>query len=145
MMQLQYDMVKGSRQVLLDYCATLSDAHFLQPCEGFGRGGSIRNLLVHICNTYQGWIGQDALQQELPFTPYEQVQNIDDARQLFAEINLLLADFFARYPDPQARIGDSTALELFTHVITHEFHHKGQILSISRHWGHIPVDTDIKR
>ena len=35
--------------------------------------------------------------------------------------------------------------KLFSHVITHEFHHKGQILSLSRHLGYIPVDTDIMR
>ncbi|MGI8600731.1 MAG: DinB family protein, partial [Chitinophagaceae bacterium] len=38
-----------------------------------------------------------------------------------------------------------TPFELFTHVITHEFHHKGQILSLSRHLGYLPVDTDIIR
>lgn len=38
-----------------------------------------------------------------------------------------------------------TSLELFSHVITHEYHHKGQVLSISRHLGYTPVDTDIIR
>ncbi|MNL32837.1 DinB family protein [compost metagenome] len=36
-------------------------------------------------------------------------------------------------------------LKLFTHVTTHEYHHKGQILSLSRHLGYTPVDTDIIR
>ncbi|WP_244950894.1 DinB family protein [Pedobacter suwonensis] len=36
-------------------------------------------------------------------------------------------------------------LQLFTHVITHEFHHKGQIMSLSRHLGYTPVDADIIR
>ncbi|MCB0535444.1 MAG: hypothetical protein KDD14_24780 [Saprospiraceae bacterium] len=36
-------------------------------------------------------------------------------------------------------------LRLFTHIVTHEFHHKGQILSLSRHLGYTPVDTDIMR
>ncbi|MNY72090.1 DinB family protein [compost metagenome] len=35
--------------------------------------------------------------------------------------------------------------KLFSHVITHEYHHKGQILSLSRHLGYTPVDTDIIR
>ncbi|MNY69859.1 DinB family protein [compost metagenome] len=35
--------------------------------------------------------------------------------------------------------------KVFTHVITHEYHHKGQILSLSRHLGYTPVDTDIMR
>jgi uncharacterized damage-inducible protein DinB len=36
-------------------------------------------------------------------------------------------------------------LKLFTHIITHEFHHKGQLLSLSRHIGYVPVDTDVIR
>jgi uncharacterized damage-inducible protein DinB len=40
---------------------------------------------------------------------------------------------------------DTSAFQIFTHVITHEFHHKGQILSLSRHLGYTPVDTDIIR
>jgi uncharacterized damage-inducible protein DinB len=36
-------------------------------------------------------------------------------------------------------------LQLYTHVITHEFHHKGQMLSMSRILGYIPVDTDAIR
>ena len=39
----------------------------------------------------------------------------------------------------------ASPLKLFTHVITHEFHHKGQILSLSRHLGYVPVDTDVIR
>jgi uncharacterized damage-inducible protein DinB len=35
--------------------------------------------------------------------------------------------------------------KLFTHTITHEFHHKGQILTLSRQLGYTPVDTDIMR
>ncbi|MFI5159066.1 MAG: DinB family protein [Sphingobacteriales bacterium] len=35
--------------------------------------------------------------------------------------------------------------ELFTHVTTHEFHHKGQVVSMSRQLGYTPVDTDVIR
>ncbi len=38
-----------------------------------------------------------------------------------------------------------TPMHLYTHVITHEFHHKGQILTMSRLLGYIPVDTDVIR
>jgi uncharacterized damage-inducible protein DinB len=38
-----------------------------------------------------------------------------------------------------------TALELLTHVTTHEYHHKGQVLTISRQLGYTPVDTDLIR
>ena len=41
--------------------------------------------------------------------------------------------------------GITTPATIFADVTTHEFHHKGQILSISRHLGYVPVDTDIIR
>ncbi|GGF18473.1 hypothetical protein GCM10010954_16540 [Halobacillus andaensis] len=36
-----------------------------------------------------------------------------------------------------------SVLWLFTHTMTHEFHHKGQILSMVRHLGCEPIDTDV--
>ncbi len=32
---------------------------------------------------------------------------------------------------------------LFTHTVTHEFHHKGQIIGICRHLGYPTPDTDL--
>nr|WP_261382294.1 DinB family protein [Mucilaginibacter achroorhodeus] len=45
----------------------------------------------------------------------------------------------------QGVILNLSPLELFTHVITHEFHHKGQLVNMSRQLGYIPVDTDVIR
>ncbi len=86
---------------------------FLNQNNSFGRGGSIRNLLVHIANTCEFWIIKHARKKDITFTEYT--------------------------------AKNTTPFELFTHVITHEFHHKGQVLSLSRHLGYIPVDTDIIR
>jgi uncharacterized damage-inducible protein DinB len=32
---------------------------------------------------------------------------------------------------------------LFTQAVTHEFHHKGQIVTIARQLGYQPVETDL--
>jgi uncharacterized damage-inducible protein DinB len=37
----------------------------------------------------------------------------------------------------------ATPVQVFTHVLTHEFHHKGQIMSMCRLLGHQPPDTDV--
>ncbi len=37
----------------------------------------------------------------------------------------------------------ATPLWLFTHTMTHEFHHKGQIATMGRMKGHIPPDLDL--
>ncbi len=152
-MSLQYGFVKGSREVLLKYCETISVADFRAENSSFGRG-SIRNLLVHIANTYEFWIGQQALQKEMVFTSYESVSNVEETRQLFNEIDKLVEEFVTSFSRSSLTnltviINDTSTkanpLKLFTHVITHEYHHKGQVLSMSRHLGYTPIDTDIMR
>jgi len=150
---IQYDLVKQARTVLLSYCGQLTEKDFLAENSSFGRG-SIRNLLVHIGNTYEFWLGKQALQKEIIFTAYNTVKNVTEAEELFRNIDRLVNRFIFSFADdyhqeimvsinkePVA----ATPLKLFTHVITHEFHHKGQILSLSRHLGYVPIDTDIMR
>lgn len=149
----QYELVRESRSVLFEYCKTISEEHFLQEHSSFGRGGSIRNLLVHIANTYQFWIGQEFLKKEMAFTEYISVKSLDSVVQLFSEIDNILEEFFSAIKQEglSTDVGcnqeesDVLAFKYFTHVITHEFHHKGQILSLSRQLGYVPVDTDVMR
>ncbi len=150
----QYKLVQESRAVLFDFCKTLSAADLLFENPSFGRGGNIRNLLVHIVNTYEFWIANKTFKKNIPFTEYHAVIDLDGISKLFDQVNALLLAFLERYQDAFLQeiiieINESqkviTPLKLFTHVITHEFHHKGQILSMSRHLGYIPVDTDIIR
>lgn len=153
MLALQYDLVKQSREVLLQYCATIAAQDFCVENSAFGRG-SIRNLLVHIGNTYEFWLGKQALQKEIIFSTYESVVSVGEARLLFQKIDVLVADFMAQFSQDylselEVSINNANTkaspLKLFTHVITHEYHHKGQILSLSRHLGYLPVDTDVMR
>jgi len=150
----QYDMVQMARAVLLDYCDTISPADFVAENAGFGRGGSMRNLLVHIGHTYQYWAGFHALGREMEYPSYEKVPDVPACRDFFRSIDQLMQAFISHYRDAGAvqlasRQGDkvtvTTPLQVFTHVITHEFHHKGQVLSISRQLGYTPLDTDIIR
>ena len=146
----QYELVCEARKVLFAYCNTISEEHFSIELDFFGRGGSIRNLLVHIANTYEFWIGKEYLQKEIVFTDYKSMSNIFDIIRLFEQIDRLMQEFFitmeTKAEDSVIISGKNvSALKLFSHVITHEFHHKGQVLSISRHLGYVPTDTDIMR
>lgn len=152
-LQLQYDYVKSSRRVLLDYCRILSDSDFIKETSSFGRG-SVRNLLVHIGNTYQFWIGKHSLKKDQQFTEYNSINTAREIEILFLSINSLVEEFldiFSDDPNTELQIDMidkqiiASPLKLFTHVITHEFHHKGQILSLTRHLGYLPVDTDVIR
>jgi uncharacterized damage-inducible protein DinB len=152
-LQKQYNLVLESRSVLFDYCKTIKNEDFTNENSSFGRGGSIRNLLVHIANTYEFWIANISLKKSIVFSPYENYQTIEDVIKLFLSIDNFMNDFFELTEKSDNEIqyernGKATTTEpfkIFTHVITHEYHHKGQILSLSRHLGYIPVDTDIMR
>ena len=149
----QYLLIQSSRGVLLDYCPTITPEHLLIENSTFGRG-SIRNLLVHNAYTYQYWLGAQALQKEIAFPDYDTITGISDIRHLFQDVDALVAEFIAVFSNAHLKpltavlrenTFDVTPLELFTHVLSHEFHHKGQVLSLSRHLGYVPVDTDVIR
>lgn len=149
----QYELVISSREALLAYCNTIYEKDFLTENSTFGRG-SIRNTLVHIGNTYEFWIGRHALNKEVAFTPSVLIPNTLAVKNFFLNIDGLVEEFinyFSQQPlkEIELKVGDkvikASPLKLFTHVITHEFHHKGQILSLSRHLGYTPIDTDVIR
>ncbi|GAB3359313.1 hypothetical protein GCM10027566_24800 [Arachidicoccus ginsenosidivorans] len=125
---------------------------FLRENSAFPLGGSIRNLLVHVANTYQFWILKRALQMDLDFTQYTAIRSIQEAERLLGSIDTQIIRFIDQFEstlfdklqlEVKGRVKYLSPLELFTHVTTHEFHHKGQILLLSRHLGYTPVDTDV--
>ena len=152
--KLQYELVRESRAVLFNYCKTISEKHFIAENNLFGRGGSIRNILVHIANTYEFWIAKHGLNKAVAFTNYHSKQTISEIKSLFDEVDNFVGEFIAlleKQGDPEIQFeingikNNATAFKLYSHVITHEFHHKGQILSLSRQLGYLPVDADIMR
>lgn len=149
----QYEFVQGSRQVLFEYCKTISPEDLTKLPASFGGRGSIANLLVHISNTYEYWIAKTALNKNISFSQYDTNKNIDDVIKLFNTVNSHMAEFMTDCVSSENEIefqlngqkGKAKPFKLFSHVISHEYHHKGQILSLSRHLGYTPVDTDIMR
>lgn len=153
MLSDQYALVKTSRNVLLSYCATITPTHFYAISNSFGRG-SIHNLLAHISNTYNFWIGDQFLGKTTEYISYTDTTPFETFICVFQDIDLLMLSFFdylESHPvesfayEIEDKKGQSSPLEVFTHVITHEYHHKGQLLSLSRQLGYTPVDTDVLR
>ena len=150
--KLQYALVKDSRKVLFEYCRTIEATDFLNQNSSFGRGGSMRNLLVHIATTYQYWVANTTLLKNIPYAEYQDYSTIEEVVALFDTVDTFMDAFIGNLSldkeieyEIQGERKSANAFQLFSHVITHEFHHKGQILSLSRHLGYIPVDTDILR
>ncbi|UOG73768.1 DinB family protein [Hymenobacter tibetensis] len=151
----QYALVQSARAALLDYCATLAPADFTAPVPAFNNS-SPRDLLVHVANVYQQWLGVVAQGFPPSYSDPVLVPDVEAVRRLFQEIDALVAAYCIQRedswqttasfavpgrPEPLAL----TPLMLFTHVLTHEFHHKGQVLSMSRQLGYTPLDTDVIR
>lgn len=148
----QYGYVKEARHCLLDYCETIKTEHLIFENPGFGHGGSIRNVLVHVADCYQVWINHRILKKPFQSFQFKDYNNIEKIENLFS----LVDEFMEQYFDLLNNNGNTniefvkdglkqsvTPFKLFSHVITHEFHHKGQILSMSRQLGYTPADTDI--
>jgi len=89
----QYEFVRESRAVLFSYCKTISEKHFITENNFFGRGGSIRNLLVHIANTYEFWIAQQSLNREVIFSTYNSKETVTDIVELFDIVDIFMNEF----------------------------------------------------
>lgn len=147
----QYEFIISSREVLLEYCESISIKDILQKNPSFGNA-SIQYLLIHNANCYKFWIQSQALKQHVDFLEYEKKYTFSEIREIYKEVDSFMKLFIETkfqteipYEIRTGVKGTAPKLKLFTHVTTHEFHHKGQILSMSRHLGYTPVDTDIMR
>ncbi|PFA63068.1 damage-inducible protein DinB [Bacillus sp. AFS015802] len=148
----QYEWIRRTRELLFDYCETISPADYVKELEGFG-GDSIRNLHVHVADCYRVWLGARALGQSLPVITPESVHDVKEMREIFRKTDDLIHEFLEEFKGNwdhtlQVSFGDGesaeiSALWLYTHTVTHEFHHKGQIVKIGRQLGYIPPDTDL--
>jgi uncharacterized damage-inducible protein DinB len=153
-LQKQYALVQGSREVVFNFIDTQVGADLNTPVPAF-ENQTIRYLLVHIANTYFHWLTSFALKKSFNLLEDQGFVNIDLMRPLFAEVDDTMATFLANFTGKldiplngvisRNRQVSATPLQLFTHVITHEFHHKGQIMSMCRSLGYIPPDTDVIR
>jgi uncharacterized damage-inducible protein DinB len=155
LLKQQYELLKGSRQVLFAYCETISPEHYTHEIETFGHG-SIRNLLVHVANSNIHWLPNFALGSLLPYIDARSILSMADVYPIYEQTNQFVYQFLDHFADSLTTELDhklptrgfnvtTTPLALFTHVLTHEVHHKGQVISMSRNLGYIPPDTDFIR
>ncbi len=151
----QYELVKASRDVVFQYCEKISPEHYTQPVDGFGRG-TICITQAHIGRSYIFWLAEFGMKRQQTYPAYEEYKNVQEVRQLFEKVNLVVSEFLNHFENKLTetisgeissgnRFVSVSALQLFTHVVTHEFHHKGQVMSMGRILGYTPPDADIIR
>lgn len=149
-----YRWVQGARATLFAYLEGLPPDAYTRELPGFPWGGSMRNLHVHIADCYVYWleyVGQQQPRRDLRFEDYPDVASV---RAAFAQVDALvdrfLDHFAGRLDKPLRRVVSwrprgltVTSRWLLLHPITHEFHHKGQMVVIGRQLGYPPPETDL--
>ncbi|MEJ2903603.1 DinB family protein [Pedobacter panaciterrae] len=153
LLRQQYVLVKSSRTVVLDFLETQLKEEVFSPLDQFN-GFSPGKMLLHIAGVYCHWIGNFSLKLNIDTYQDYNVSSFRVLRTLFEEADSLILtyiDEFGNNPNQvisgiiSGKKMEATTLEVFTHVLTHEFHHKGQIMIMCRLLGHTPPDTDIIR
>lgn len=140
-------------ELLIRHVGTLPQELHNKPIEGFGHS-TIWKQLVHILTCEEGWVHD---LQSLPFEGWFEkdvptIATMQAARQRVSEetrkyLNSLseeqLNTTLASRPEGWGGELRSPAFILL-HVITHAFHHKGQVVAMARILGYPAPDTDFQ-
>jgi len=141
-LSLLYSWTRGARASLLEFLDTLPVEVLLSERDEFAHG-SLRNVAAHVVECYQFWIGEVGLgRSQAPRRP----ETVEELREAFSEVDALMAEalLWEALDAPLVWKGHRiTRRWLICHTITHEFHHKGQLLAMARMLGHpLPPDRD---
>lgn len=155
--QNEYEWVRQTRGTLLDFCRDIEPNDFTLQ-NGYGLQ-SVRDSLVHIADCYIAWLGSFVLfKTKKPITPKGDLLNfnLDDVIIRFEQVDSYVNEVFKlhgnqlnkpihrKIPWREApEIVTFTPAKLIMHTITHEFHHKGQIVAMIRQMGYVPPNTDV--
>jgi uncharacterized damage-inducible protein DinB len=150
----QYQLVLSARGVLFDYCETIKAEHLLTTLPSFNNESMVTQLM-HVANCYLFWLAKSVMQQQRPYFKEEEHHDLLAVCNAYRQVDLVVNEFLQNFKDsleqqrvitrPDGNTLTRSPFEIFTHVITHEFHHKGQVINMSRQLGYIPVDTDVIR
>ena len=149
---LQYGLLQNCRTVLFEFLETQIGDQLDTPLIGYS-GQSIAGVMQHVAACYMNWLGYFGMQ--LPEGSLGEVtaSSLTILKELYERVDRLVYHFIeqagAAMAVPVAGTHDAagavsaTPAQLFTHVFSHEFHHKGQVLNMCRLLGHVPPDTDV--
>jgi uncharacterized damage-inducible protein DinB len=153
-LQKQYALVQQARELVFNFMETVVRDGLKTPVPAY-QNQDIRHLLVHNADCYLYWLAYMALEQTVEWLNDRDYNNMTDIRQLYIKTDDLMAAFLKEFensidiPINNSRSREdklnASPLMIFTHVTTHEFHHKGQIMSMCRQLGYAPPETDVYR
>lgn len=153
-LQKQYELVKRSRGGVLNFIESVVGEGLTAPVPAY-QNKNIHHLLLHNADCYLFWLPYMALEQTVEWLNYGDYKTVADIRKLFMRMDDMMDVFLKTFENSMDLPVDNTRarndklnatpLMIFTHVITHEFHHKGQVVAMCRQLGYPPPETDIYR
>lgn len=149
----QYDLVRKTRESLFAFLESVPEDALHSEVPDFGFG-TIARTHLHVAGCYMHWLVGFANIRTKPVYPTEEETASADVamlRRWFAISDEVVDEFLHAYGSrameliynkSEGPIG-LTPIWLMTHTMTHEFHHKGQIVTMARRLGYAPPDTDL--
>jgi uncharacterized damage-inducible protein DinB len=143
-----------SLDILLSHVVTVPDNLLRQPLTGFGFP-TVWRQLIHILTVEEGWVHDlqykafaGWFEEDCPTLAALQAAKVRIREATRSYLDSLtetqLNTTLATRPDGWSGELRSPAFILL-HVITHTFHHKGQVVAMLRTLGHPAPDTDLQR
>jgi uncharacterized damage-inducible protein DinB len=141
-----------SYRLLYEHAAGLTAAQLLQPLDGFGFA-TVRDQLVHIAMCEDAWVSRA---KGLEFKRWDYT-GFTDARAIYAAYepaaqrtrdwlaSLTPEELMTPRPimfSPTEGITIAPA-PMLHHILTHGYHHKGQVVAMCRLLGHPAPETDL--
>jgi uncharacterized damage-inducible protein DinB len=149
-----YDWTQTSITLLLNHLSTIPSTEYAKEVPGFGFP-TVRAQVIHILNCEGFWINT---LQAIPFDDEDPANwpAVSDARLLQSEVSIRTLNYLSRLSEEnliapmELRFSDGdvavrTPALILHHILTHAFHHKGQIVSMCRILGYPAPDTDLNQ
>ena len=144
----------ASLDLVLDRLSTMPADDYVREVSGFGFR-TLREQAIHIFNCEGFWVHTLQGLRYADRTP-DKYPAVADVRLLQKEVSQsthaylstltnqqLNADTELHFPDGDGAV--RTPALVLHHVLTHAFHHKGQIVAMCRALGHPAPDTDLNQ
>ena len=140
--------------VLIEHARALPPELFLREIPDFGHP-SLRHQFVHVLSVETAWVSalRGVPVTRLPVAEHATLASVVEARHRVVRSTLAYLDGLSDIELnteisrlPQEWIGPRRSPAfIILHVLTHAFHHKGQMAAMFRILGHPAPDTDLQR
>jgi uncharacterized damage-inducible protein DinB len=153
-----HSWAQGSLGVMLDHTAKLSPEELRKPLDGFGCE-SVHGTLMHTAEAEDFWVshahGRTWESWEHSGGPFgfKGCDTVEEIKARFAEVAARTLDYLAGLRDDELMTPqhithhwgelDIAPAHMLCHIVTHAFHHKGQVVAMCRILGYPPPETDL--